>query len=116
MPKIGVISIYVTDIELAKQFYCDKLGFEVHRVFDPTTVKLAHDGIAVVLCQTEAITQVQYPSQAQVVFGIETEELERTIEELTAKGISMIYEQSPVCPGGHYNAFRDPFGNVIELL
>lgn len=116
MPKLGVISIYVSDLELAKQFYCGKLGFEVSREYDANTVSLKHEDIPIVLYQVEQPTRSHYPQQAQVVLGLETDNLASTITELAAQGIEAIYDSPQPCPPGAYNAFRDPFGNVIELL
>lgn len=70
MPKLCVISIYVSDLELAKQFYCGKLGFEVSREYDANTVSLKHEGIPIVLYQVEQPARLDYPQQAQVVLGL----------------------------------------------
>ncbi|WCF10774.1 VOC family protein [Paenibacillus thiaminolyticus] len=116
MPKLCVISIYVSDLELAKQFYCGKLGFEVSRKYDANTVSLKHENIPIVLYQVEQPARTDYPQQAQVVLGLETDNLAGTMAKLAAQGIQTIYDTPQPCPPGAYNAFRDPFGNVIELL
>ncbi|BFH14283.1 VOC family protein [Paenibacillus melissococcoides] len=116
MPKLCVISIYVSDLELAKRFYCGKLGFEVSREYDAKTVSLKHEGIPIVLYRVEQPARPVYPQQAQVVIGLETHNLAVTIADLAAQGIEAIYDMPQPCPPGTYNAIRDPFGNVIELL
>ncbi|OAB41619.1 VOC family protein [Paenibacillus glacialis] len=116
MHKICVISIYVSNMELAKQFYCEKLGFEVAQDFDDTLVELVHDGIPVILCQVALSAQSNYPNQSQVVLGLQTDNLVQSITEMTEKGIEVIYDTPQPCPPGYYSAFKDPFGNVIELL
>ncbi|WP_242069297.1 VOC family protein [Paenibacillus dendritiformis] len=109
-------SIYVSNLELAKQFYCGKLGFELSREYDANTVSLKHEGIPIVLYQVRQAAEPGYPRQAQVVIGLETDNLAVTIAKLTAQGIEAVYDAPQPCPPGVYNAIRDPFGNVIELL
>ncbi|BFH68522.1 hypothetical protein J27TS7_51710 [Paenibacillus dendritiformis] len=116
MPKLGVISIYVSDLELAKEFYCGKLGFEISREYDANTVSLKHEGIPIVLYRVEQPAQPVYPQQAQVVIGLETDNLAAAIADLAAQGIEAVYDGPQPCPRGAYNAIRDPSGNVIELL
>jgi lactoylglutathione lyase len=116
MPKICVISIYVSNMELAKQFYCEKLGFEVSQEYDETLVELEHEGIPVILQQVEQSAQTDYPNHSQVVLGLQTDNLVHSIAEMTSKGIEVIYDTPQPCPPGYYSAIKDPFGNVIEIL
>lgn len=116
MNKLCVISIYVSDIGKAKEFYCEKLGFEILKVYDHNTVSLRHEAIPIVLCQTSQSASTRYPEQTQVVLGIETNDIGSTITELERKGVSFLYEAPQQCPVGLFTAIADPFGNVIELL
>ncbi|HEY2492243.1 MAG TPA: VOC family protein [Paenibacillus sp.] len=116
MQKICVISIYVSNMELARQFYCEKLGFEVSKEYDEMTIGLKYEEIPIILCQVEQPAQANYPKQAQVVLGIQTDNLVQSIAELSSQGIEMIYDTPQPCPPGYYSAFKDPFGNVIEIL
>ncbi|MCR8845388.1 VOC family protein [Paenibacillus sp. SC116] len=116
MFKLCVISIYVSDIELAKEFYCEKLGFTISEQYDEATIGLVNDGVAIVLCKTECESTASYSQEAQVVLGFETDNLLNKMQELSAKGIKMLFDTPQPCPPGHYNAFLDPFGNAFELL
>ncbi|MBD8497001.1 VOC family protein [Paenibacillus arenosi] len=116
MNGLCVISIYVSDMDAAKKFYCEKLGFEIAEEYDAATVGLKHDGITIVLCKTERPAASSYPDTAQVVLGFETENLLTKMNQLTDKGVAMIYDEPQPCPPGYFNAFLDPFGNAIELL
>ncbi|MDK8179632.1 VOC family protein [Paenibacillus sp. UMB4589-SE434] len=116
MNKFCVISIYVNDIGLAKAFYCEKLGFELSEEYDPATVSLKHESIPIVLCEVKSVSTSVYPYEAQVVLGIQTGNLLESTNELLSKGVKFIYDTPQPCPPGLYNAFKDPFGNVIELL
>lgn len=100
MPKLGVISIYVSDLELAKEFYCGKLGFEISREYDANTVSLKHEGIPIVLYRVEQPAQPVYPQQAQVVIGLETDNLAAAIADLAAQGIEAVYDGPQPCPRG----------------
>jgi lactoylglutathione lyase len=116
MPKVCVVSIYVSDMGLAKNFYCEKLGFEVDEVYDESIISLKQDGVALILCKAESNTSVEYPLNSQVIIGIETEDLVSTMTAYKAQGIEFIYDTPQPCPPGTFNAFKDPFGNVIEVL
>lgn len=116
MPKVCVVSIYVSDMVLAKNFYCEKLGFEVDEEYDENIIGLKQEGVALILCKAERNTSVEYLLNSQVIIGIETEDLVNTMAAYKAQGIEFIYDTPHPCPPGTYNAFKDPFGNVIELL
>jgi len=116
MPQICVVSIYVSDMELAKDFYCGKLGFEIDAVYDEDIVSLQHDSVALILCKTEGNSPADYPHHAQVVIGIQTDNIVNTMSAYRQQGIQFIYDTPMPCPPGLYTSFKDPFGNVIELL
>lgn len=116
MPQICVISINITDMEVAKEFYCGKLGFEVSETYSDSIVQLEHAGTPLILNKVDRNTTVQYPEEAQVVIGLQTDDLIQTIVEYKSKGIEVIHDTPQPCPPGSYSAIRDPFGNVIELL
>ncbi|MCJ8013500.1 VOC family protein [Paenibacillus sp. KQZ6P-2] len=116
MNKLCVISIYVSDLSKAKEFYCEKLGFEISREYDENTVSLQHDSIPIVLFQVDQPSTIEYPQQSQVVLGMQTDNITASIQELESQGIEVIYKSPQACPVGYYTAFKDPFGNVIELL
>ncbi|MGZ9583511.1 VOC family protein [Paenibacillus marinisediminis] len=116
MPNLCVISINVPDMEAALQFYCEKLGFEVSKVYDECIISLKHEGIPIILNKVERATTTQYPLEAQVVMGIQTLNLLETLAEYKELGIDIIYDTPLDCPPGKYSAIRDPFGNVIEIL
>jgi len=116
MPQVCVLSINVPDMELAKQFYCDKLGFELAEQYDENTIQLKHDGIYIILSKAERATAVEYPAEAQVVPGIATIDIVKTVVDYKTMGIEFIYDEPLPSPAGFYTAFKDPFGNVFELL
>ena len=116
MPQVCVISINVSDLKVAQQFYCEKLGFEVSRKYDETLISLKQEGVALLLYQVQEPATIVYERHAQIVIGIETKDIKHTIQQYSEQGIEFIYDAPRPCPAGLYNAFYDPFGNVIELL
>lgn len=117
MQNICVISINVTDMKKAVAFYCKILGFEISTVYDDECIiGLKHESVPLILNKVETVTKVDYPREAQVVLGIQTNDLKASIADFQAKGIEVIWDTPQTCPPGTYSAIRDPFGNVIELL
>ncbi|CAM3506575.1 MULTISPECIES: VOC family protein [Paenibacillus] len=116
MPNICVISINVSNMDTAKHFYCSILGFEISKVYSEDIISLKNEGVALILQQAERNTRVQYPHEAQVIIGLQTEDVSAAIEKYKSQGVEVIYGTPQLCPPGLYTAIRDPFGNVIELL
>jgi len=50
------------------------------------------------------------------MINIETDDLAATLNSLKEKGVELIHQTPQKCPVGVYAAFKDPFGNVHELL
>ena len=114
MKAISIISIPVTDQEAAKQFYL-KLGFKilVEAPFETQKwIQLALPGQEAV-----SITLVNWfpnmPAGSVNGFVIHTDDLDKDIEELTAKGI--IVGKIDETPWGKFAAVTDPDGNRLSL-
>jgi catechol 2,3-dioxygenase-like lactoylglutathione lyase family enzyme len=117
MPRVCVIQINVGDMDEAIRFYCDILGFEVKdRQWYPHIVQLEHDGVPLILNKVDRSANIDYPDQAQTLLNIETEDLARAIEELRENNVELLHDTPQDCPVGIFVGFRDPFGNVHELL
>ncbi|UCE11453.1 MAG: VOC family protein [Candidatus Thorarchaeota archaeon] len=112
-----VIGIYVTDMEASLDFYVNKLGFKVDYVYDETClVTLENDGPTVVIEKTEEPNPATYPSSSQVVLAVETKNLEKTSRKLKDSGVEFLHDGPQEFPAGTFMAFRDPSGNILELL
>jgi predicted enzyme related to lactoylglutathione lyase len=116
MPNICVISVYVSDLEQAKQFYCDIVGFEISKTYGDEVISLQHEGVSLILQKTDKDTHHDYPRESQVIIGIHSLDIQSSIAELQSKGAEVIFDTPQPCPAGLYNAIRDPFGNVIEYI
>lgn len=117
MTNICVIGVYVDDIKEAERFYTDVLGFGVvNRYADGCIVQLENEGPTLILEETKEKNPAKYPESSQVVLAIESKDIEKTVEEFRAKGVEFIQEKPGPFPAGVFIAFKDPAGNLIELL
>jgi len=117
LASVCVIGIYVDDMDKAVEFYCEKLGFkETQRYDDGCIVRLENKGPPVILEKVEKAGRVEYPGHSQVVLGVETDNIEKTSEELRAKGVEFLHDKPQAFVAGNVMAMRDPSGNVLELL
>ena len=117
LASVCVIGIYVDDMDKAVEFYCEKLGFkEAERYDDGCIVRLENEGPPVILEKVEKASKIQYPGFSQVVLGIETDDIEKTSEELRSKDVEFLHDKPQAFVAGHVMAMRDPSGNVLELL
>ena len=116
MPTINALSLYVPDLAAAVKFYRDALGFAVEADYGPELTKLAHDGVALMLCQCASATRPAYPTAAQTVIGIGIENAASELARLRKLGVELVFDAPQPFPVGVFIAVRDPGGNVIELL
>lgn len=115
--SVCVIGIYVHDIVKAREFYCDSLGFKMKNEYeDGCIVQLEHDGPTLILEKVENMKEGQYPGHAQIVLGIETEDIRRRAKELKSKGVEFIIDKPTEFVAGQFMVMKDPSGNVLELL
>lgn len=107
--------IFVPDLEEAKRFYSDVLGFPL-KAERPTHVEFVHDGCQFIAFKCEQAAPVEdYSRVARSVFVFEVASLERSLRELRAKGVEFLHEEPAENEFCRYVALTDPFGNVHEL-
>lgn len=124
--KLGLVQINVTDLKKAKEFYRDKLGLEVREPLkkEGAPFEIATEGAATILVyQVEKQAKVDYPNQTGVTLCFYTQDLDKTIKAWKEKGVEFIKitwskddSGTAECPFGRFIAFKDPFGNVHEVL
>jgi len=110
--EICVLAVYVHSIEDAKIYYCDVLGFEIAQEYDECIIRLKNEGVTLLLEKIEG----SYPPHPCVVPALETDNILDEIQLLRSKGVEFIFNEPQEFPAGVYTAFRDPSGNIIELL
>ncbi|MHA1968258.1 MAG: VOC family protein [Candidatus Hodarchaeales archaeon] len=119
MLQIRMNQINVTNLEEAINWYTEILGFELSKdhYYPPRAVDLVQKGdFRLILYQVEKPTNVDYPNEVQSIIIFETDDLKRTMAELTKKGVKFVYQEIIEFPAGIFNAFTDPFGNIHEIV
>jgi predicted enzyme related to lactoylglutathione lyase len=111
--KIELIAIPVTDVDRAKAFYVDQVGFNAdhdHQVSDSLRfVQLTPPGSACSIVMGVGITDMPPGSQKGVQMVVEDAAAAR--EQLLSHGVAEIDVQ----PWGMFVTFSDPDGNTWAL-
>jgi len=113
------VRYFVTDVDEAIDFYCNRLGFRVDLPRAPGFAGLAKDGLRLLLHEPG----VGGAGKAGGVpapggwnrFQIVVNDLEGTVDGLAAHGASFRGEIVEG-PGGHQILIEDPAGNPVELF
>ncbi len=123
--RTGLIQINVTDLQEARAFYGERLGIPLRDRFGPDgpfELELG-EGPPVLVYQVPVAVPVDYGNQTGVTLVLYTDDLEGTVATWRERGVELIpiewsEEDSGIapCPYGRFIAFRDPFGNALELL
>lgn len=116
MPRVSVIQIGVTDMQKALDFYCGVLGFEVESKDDAPRFVTLRNEPTLLLALADAPARAAYPREAQVLLNLETRDLRADLARLRDAGVELLHDAPQPCPVGTFAAFRDPSGNVGELL
>jgi catechol 2,3-dioxygenase-like lactoylglutathione lyase family enzyme len=113
--KLELVAIPVTDVDRAKEFYVDKVGFNAdhdHRVSDELRfVQLTPPGSACSIVLGVGITEMAPGSQKGLQLVVEDARAAR--DELRSRGV----EASEVedLPWGAFSYFADPDGNTWAI-
>jgi catechol 2,3-dioxygenase-like lactoylglutathione lyase family enzyme len=123
--RLGIVQINVTDLEKARDFYVNILGMKAKESLGPNRpFELEIEGSPTVLIYpAKRFVPSDYPNQTGVVLVFYTDDIKRTMREWADKGVFFVKiawskDESGIAesPFGPFIAFRDPFGNVHELL
>jgi catechol 2,3-dioxygenase-like lactoylglutathione lyase family enzyme len=113
--KIELVAIPVTDVDRAKAFYVDQVGFNAdhdHRVSDDLRfVQLTPPGSACSIVLGTGITEMAPGSQKGVQVVVADAAAARA--QLIARGVDA--SDVDVQPWGHFVYFSDPDGNTWSL-
>ena len=125
MLRTGLIQLNVTDLHEARAFYGETLGIPIHDRFGPDgpfELELG-EGPPVLVYQVPRSVPVAYGEQTGVTLVLYTDDVEATAALWRERGVDLIpipwsEDESGIapCPYGRFIAFRDPFGNALELL
>ena len=82
----------------------------------PVAVDLVHEGCRLLLHRVEHPAQIDYPDAAQTLVCLQTDNIVATMDSLRRHGAELLHDAPQPFPAGVFAAFRDPFGNVHELV
>ena len=121
MLSVYIVQLNVVDLQAGIDWYTNVLGFSVSRennfLHHGTTVQLEHDkGFRLILHNAETPARINYPDDVQTMVVWQTKDLLGTMAEMQAKGAEFITTEPQDIDVGRFVAFRDPFGNVHELI
>ena len=109
--RIDIVSIPVSDQSIAKQFYIDKLGFELIRENpmgpDQTWVEVGPPGAETSITLVTCFDSMPPGSVRGVV--ISTDDIEKAHLQLSRSGVEV--SDISDAPWGRYSTFSDPDGN-----
>jgi predicted enzyme related to lactoylglutathione lyase len=113
--KLEVVFVPVTDVDRAKAFYVDQVGFNAdHDVqVNPELrfVQLTPPGSACSVAMGVGLTQMPPGSQQGVMMVVE--DVKAVREQLVANGVAA--SEIDVQPWGSFVTFADPDGNTWSL-
>ena len=127
--NVSLVTVYVTDIDEAKAFYTDKLGFKLKDdVSLPdfrwcTVYQADHPELELTLMLPGPPLDEESADWMRRImakgslhgFGIATDDCRKTFDELVAKGVEYIQEPSDR-PYGVEAVLRDNSGNWLVLV
>ena len=122
--RIALVTLVVPDYDLGIAFYCGKLGFDLREDTDlgggKRWVRVAPPGsdAALLLARAEDEAQraaIGNQTGGRVGFFLETDDFARDHAAFTAAGVTFLEEPRHE-PYGTVAVFRDPFGNLWDLI
>src|ERR1017187_1285122 len=113
--KIELVAIPVTDVDRAKSFYVDQVGFNADHDYQVNEalrfVQLTPPGSACSVVMGEGITDM--PPGSQRVVHVVVADVAAAREQLVSKGVAA--SEIDVQPWGSFVTFSDPDGNAWSL-
>ncbi|MGW6704545.1 VOC family protein [Streptomyces sp. NPDC054956] len=118
--RLELIPLPVADVDRAKDFYANRLGFKVDLDFSPTeafrVVQLTPPGSACSIAIGVGV--VSTPPGSVQGLHLVVDDIRAAREELLARGVDIAEVQDMTAPGKpvvSYAAFNDPDGNGWTL-
>jgi predicted enzyme related to lactoylglutathione lyase len=113
LTNLEVVSVPVSDQERAKQFYAGQLGFsvEIDSTFGESMrwVMLRPPGSRTAITLVTWFETMPAGSLSGSVLGCD--DLEKTLAELSARGVTFAEDEIQEAPWGRWKTFTDPDGN-----
>ena len=113
--RLAEVQSFVSNLEQARVFYEQTLGLTLKSAGD-TWLIFDLDGLDFVLmCGAQAVRPPEYGTRATTVLCLATSDIHQTVKQLQKEGVYFLTGIKQV-PQGSFAAFKDPDGNVIELI
>jgi catechol 2,3-dioxygenase-like lactoylglutathione lyase family enzyme len=121
--KLTMVSVLVSDMKIAKEFYAEKLGLEVatdYRLNDDNwwvTLTFPGGGASLTLARSST-TDNQPPKPGTISFYFSTSDIAAAHQELNEKGVTTSAVQDNLYgPGSGVKFFqlKDPDGNQVTF-
>jgi catechol-2,3-dioxygenase len=112
-PKIYNVGYAMNDLEIAKEFYCKKLGFHVQTTKYLPALPLAHQDstFAFMLHKKEVKPIKRNPNETQTMLVFSTKNISSAVSLLKKNGVIL-----KKLNNSNKRYLTDPFGNVIKLI
>lgn len=107
-------SFPAADYQASKRFYQETIGLPVAREFDGEPHRFTNYDLGGMLLKVYEWTEPYYGSGHSGLF-IETDQLDATVERVTASG-GKATEITVHGWGGRSSSVTDPFGNIFDLI
>lgn len=115
-PALHSVVVFAPDLDLARDFYCEILGFTLSRESDSHLELSGADfQLLVFRCEVSA-SSGSYSTRAGASFAIAVSDLDAEARRLRGRGVTILHDEPASGPVGRYVAIVDPFGVVHELV
>jgi predicted enzyme related to lactoylglutathione lyase len=117
--KIILFHLAVRDMDKAKAFYTDVLGFKATQ---DTIWGDGNRGVFVVppgggtYLALDFIKGGNKPEKKEMMFHLSTQDVEAAYKNIKSKGVEPSSEIMPYPPGGRFFSVKDPDGNTLNIL
>lgn len=120
---LHLITLGVADLERAREFYTQTLGWKPARASDGDVVFMQAGGVALSLYPREKLAEdAQIPPEGSGFAGFtlalnarSEAEVDATISDLRGRGVRIVKEPQKVFWGGYSSYFADPDGYLWEV-
>jgi predicted enzyme related to lactoylglutathione lyase len=110
MKKVPVLSVYVQEIEAARRFYCDLLGFAEKKWYGNAILILENEGSMIVL------EEIRDGSTPRMVPSVQVDDIDSEFRRLKAQNTAIKHEAPVPFPVGRMFTVLDSSGNEIEIV
>ena len=114
--KLAMLMIVAPDLAQARAFYGATLGFALKSETTRRLVFAHRDADLVIFKGSAGAPPSQHGAAASTTFVFAVPALDAVIADLRSRGVEFLHAAPVQGEFGRYAAFKDPFGNVLELL